>query len=248
MAEAFAEQPAGTPLLVALRVALRTAFGRLSPEKRELEEVRMELVRQVPELAAIQARLTKLWNYERYRTPFKQGGRYFYSKNDGLQNQNVLYTLTSLDATPAVLLDPNTLSADGTVALAGIAVSDDWNLLAYGLATAGSDWQEWKVRDVQTGTDLSDQVKWVKFSGASWTKDGGGFFYSRYPEPKVNAGETFAELANQRLYYHKLASPQSADRLVAEEAIEIVGQLELQPDLRRLVELITTRCDVHCTP
>src|SRR5439155_3015154 len=125
-------------------------------------------LRRIPEREAIRARLTKLWNYERYGVPFKQGGRYFFTKNDGLQNQGVLYTLTSLEATPAVLLDPNTLSADGTVALTGYAVSDDGNLLAYGLATAGSDWQEWKVREVRTGRDLSDHIKWVKFSRASW--------------------------------------------------------------------------------
>jgi len=137
-------------------------------------------LRRIPELGAIRARLTKLWNYERYGVPVKQGGRYFLTKNDGLQNQAVLYTLTSLDATLAVLLDPNALSADGAVALTAYEVSDDGNLMAYGLATAGSDWQEWKVRDVRTGQDLSDHIKWVKFSRASWTKDGRGFFYSRY--------------------------------------------------------------------
>src|SRR5204862_130014 len=127
---------------------------------------------QIPERKAIKERLTKLWNYERYGVPFKEGGRYFFTKNDGLQNQSVLFTMASLDAQPTVLLDPNKLSADGTVALANYAISNDGNLMAYALATAGSDWLEWRVRDIRTGQDLSDLVKWSRFSSASWTKDG----------------------------------------------------------------------------
>ena len=167
----------------------------------------------VPERPAIKARLTKLWNYERYSAPFKQGGSYFLSRNDGLQNQSVLYTMTSLDAPPVVLLDPNKLSTDGTVALGGYAISDDGNLMAYGLSSAGSDWQEWKVRDVRTGQDLPDLVKWVKFSGASWTKDGKGFFYSRYDEPTEATRLTKANYFH-KLFYHRLGTPQSDDRLV----------------------------------
>src|SRR5574341_1420459 len=102
----------------------------------------------IPERAKIKDRLTKLWNYEKYGPPFKEGGCYFYFKNDGLQNQSVLYTLKSLDAEPRVLIDPNKLSKDGTVALSGYAVSEDGKYLAYGLSTSGSDWQEWKVREV----------------------------------------------------------------------------------------------------
>ena len=170
---------------------------------------------QIPERAKIKERLTKLWNYEKYTSPFKEGGRYFYFKNDGLQNQNVLYTLKSLDGEPRVLLDPNKLSTDGTVALSGLAISEDGKYLAYGLSTSGSDWQEWKVREVETGNDLSDQIKWVKFSGASWTKDGKGFFYSRYDEPNE---KTKLEDANyyQKLFYHRLGTPQSEDVLVYE--------------------------------
>jgi prolyl oligopeptidase len=167
----------------------------------------------VPERPAIKARLTQLWNYERYGVPHRQGGRYFFSRNDGLQNQSVLYTLTALDAQPALLLDPNQLSADGTVALAGYAVSEDGNLLAYGLSVSGSDWEEWRVRDVRTGQDLPDVVRWVKFSGAAWTKDGAGFFYSRYDEPAEAARLTKANYFH-KLYYHRLGTPQSADRLV----------------------------------
>lgn len=168
---------------------------------------------QIPQRAAIKARLTELWNYERYGIPFKQGERYFIAKNDGLQNQSVLYTMTSQDAEPKLLLDPNKLSADGTVALSGYDISDDGRLMAYGLSTAGSDWQEWKVRDVNTGADLSDHIKWVKFSGASWTKDGKGFFYSRYDEPAAGAKLTGANYFH-KLYYHRLGTPQSEDKLI----------------------------------
>ena len=156
---------------------------------------------EIPARAQIKQRLTKLWNYERYSLPQKQGSRYFYMKNNGLQNQSVLYTAVSLDAAPQVLLDPNTLSADGTVALSGIEVSDDGHLLAYGIAQAGSDWQEWRVRDVESAKDLPDIVRWVKFSGASWTKDGKGFFYSRYDEPKAGTQMTGANYFH-KLYYH----------------------------------------------
>ncbi len=163
----------------------------------------------------IKGRLTQLWNYEKYGSPFKEGNRYFYFKNDGLQNQSVLYTLTALDAEPTVLLDPNILSEDGTIALSGLSISEDGKLMAYGLSTSGSDWNEWKVRDVETGNDLSDHLNWVKFSGVSWTHDGQGFFYSRYDEPNE---ATKLEDANyyQKLYYHKLGTPQAEDRLIYE--------------------------------
>ena len=169
----------------------------------------------IPGRDAIKARLTKLWNYERYGIPFKEGGRYFYSRNDGLQNQSVLYTVETLDAAPRVLLDPNTLSKDGTVALAGMALSDDGNLLAYGLAASGSDWNEWKVRDVRTGQDLADHLQWVKFSGASWRKDGSGFFYSRYDAPKP--GDTLKGVNKfQKFCFHQLGTEQAADALIYE--------------------------------
>ena len=167
---------------------------------------------QIPHRAAIRERLTKLWNYERFTVPQQQGGRYFYQHNNGLQNQNVLLVGESLNAEPRVLLDPNTLSTDGTVALSGTATTDDGKLLAYGTAASGSDWQEWRVRDVDTGKDLPDLIKWVKFSGASWTKDGKGFYYSRYDEPKGTALRD----ANyfQKLYYHKLGTDQAEDKLI----------------------------------
>ena len=168
---------------------------------------------QIPYRQAIHDRLTKLWNYERYRVPEKQGKRYFYEHNNGLQNQNVLFVTESLDAEPRQLLDPNTLSSDGTVAVVGHAISDDGKLLAYGTAASGSDWMEWHVRDVDTGRDLSDDIQWVKFSGASWTKDGKGFFYSRFDEPK--AGTMLRDVNYfQKLYYHKLGTAQPEDKLI----------------------------------
>ena len=170
---------------------------------------------QIPERARLRERLTKLWNFERYGIPFKQGGRYFFSKNDGLQNQSVLYVADALDAPPRMLLDPNKLSSDGTIALSGYRISEDGNLMAYGLSISGSDWNEWKVRDVRTGADLSDHLKWVKFSGASWTKDGKGFFYSRYDAPKE--GDALKGVNKfQKLYFHKVGTPQSDDVLIYE--------------------------------
>lgn len=190
-----------------------------SPESRQWIEaqnhVTFSYLENLPRREQINQRLTNLWNYERYGTPFKRGGRYFYFKNDGLQNQTVLYTLPSLEAEPRILLDPNTLSADGTVALSGMAVSENGAYLAYGLSTAGSDWEEWHVRDIETGEDTDDVLKWVKFSGASWTHDHQGFFYSRYDEPDET---TKLEAVNyyQKLYYHRLGTPQAEDVLVYE--------------------------------
>ncbi|MFS8894439.1 prolyl oligopeptidase family serine peptidase [Synechococcus sp. O70.1] len=172
-----------------------------------------DYLQRIPARQRLLERLRQLWNYEKYSQPFKEGGRYFYFKNDGLQNQSVLYTQESLEAEARVLLDPNTLSEDGTVALSGIAISRDGRYLAYGLSRSGSDWQEWKVRDIATGEDLPDHLRWIKFSGASWTPDGQGFFYSRYDEPPP--GREY-ESANyfQKLYYHRLGTPQSEDLLV----------------------------------
>ena len=168
---------------------------------------------QIPARARIKARLTALWNYERYGVPFKEGGRYFISRNDGLQNQAALYTMARLDDTPRLLLDPNTLAVDGTVALAGMAVSPDGKYLAYGTAASGSDWNQWKVRDIDSGRDLPDDLQWVKFSGASWTKDGKGFFYSRYDAP--NEATKLADTNYfQKLYFHRIGTLQSADVLV----------------------------------
>ena len=172
----------------------------------------------LPQRAAFRERLTTLWNYPRTGVPFKQGGRYFFSKNSGLQNQAVFYVQETLGAEPRVLIDPNGLSTDGTVALTATHVSPDGKRVAYGTAAAGSDWNEFRVRSVDTGQDTADVIKWIKFSGFGWTKDSRGFFYSRFPAPTVNAGtgKTFGELARQRLYFHRLGTAQSEDRLIRE--------------------------------
>jgi prolyl oligopeptidase len=169
----------------------------------------------IPERKEIEARLTKVWDYPKFGVPYKEGGRYFFSKNDGLQNQSVLYTQRALADAATVLLDPNTLSEDGTVALSATAVSPDGKYLAYATSASGSDWQEFHVRDIATGKDLPDYLRWVKFSGASWTKDGKGFFYSRYDEPAGNALQSVNK--NQKLYYHVVGTDQAADRLIFEQ-------------------------------
>jgi prolyl oligopeptidase len=169
----------------------------------------------IAEREAIKKRITDLFNYEKLSAPFKVGGKYFFSRNDGLQNQSVLFVQDALDAPPKLVMDPNTWSKDGTVALAGLAVSDDAKYIAYGTAAAGSDWNTWKVFDLTAGNDLADELKWVKFSGASWSHDNKGFYYSRFPAPKD--GAAFQSLnVDMKLYYHKVGTPQSEDVLVYE--------------------------------
>ncbi|MFM8570627.1 MAG: prolyl oligopeptidase family serine peptidase, partial [Pirellula sp.] len=161
-------------------------------------------------------RLTSLWNFERYGLPRQYGANYFFTYNNGLQNQNVLYISQAIDdrglANQRLLLDPNLLSKDGTVALSGYVPSDDGRYLAYGVAESGSDWNTWKVRETHSATDLEDTVRWVKFSSVSWTSDHKGFFYSRYDEPKEN--EFTGINYYQKLYYHRIGTPQSDDILV----------------------------------
>src|SRR5436305_14917904 len=153
----------------------------------EEDKLTFGYLEKIPYRGAIRERLLKLWNYERFTTPEQEDGRYIYQHNNGLQNQNVLLVSESLNAEPRVLLDPNTLSSDGTVALAGASITDDGKLLAYATAQSGSDWQEWHVRDVTSGKDLPDVLQWSKFSAAAWGKDGKGFFYGLYEEPKGTA-------------------------------------------------------------
>ena len=176
-------------------------------------QVTFNYLREIPAREKIKQRLTKLWDYEKYGTPCKKGNNYFYVRNDGLQNQSVLYTLKSLDAQPRVLLDPNKLSNDGSIALSRLAISENGQLVAYGISISGSDWQEWKVCDVETGETLPDHLKWIKFSGASWTKDNQGFFYCCYDEPNA---KTKLEDVNyyEKLYYHQLGTTQSEDVLI----------------------------------
>ena len=176
-------------------------------------KVTMSYLEAIPQRDAIRKRLTELWNYEKYSAPFKAGSRYFYFKNDGLQNQSVLYKQDSLDAEPSVLIDPNAWSKDGTVALGSTSFSDDGRYMAYSVADAGSDWNTWRILEVETGRLLDDELKWVKFSGAAWTSDHRGFFYGRYDAPPPGAAFQKTNL-NQKVYYHRVGTPQSQDVLV----------------------------------
>jgi prolyl oligopeptidase len=178
----------------------------------EENKVTFAFLESIPARTALQKRITELWNYERYSAPHKEGGRYFYSRNDGLQNQDVLFVMDKLDGKPAVLLDPNKFSKDGTVALGGLVISEDGKHLAYGIQDAGSDWRTWKVLKVDDRKPLEDELRWIKFSGVSWTRDGKGFFYSRYDEPR---GSKFTALnLNQKVFYHQLGTKQSEDKLI----------------------------------
>jgi prolyl oligopeptidase len=167
----------------------------------------------IPAREKILRRLTELWNYEKYSSPRKEGGRYYYLKNDGLQNQDVLYVQDTLDGPARVLIDPNTWSADGTKALAGLSFSDDGRYAAYGVAEAGSDWQVWHVLEIESGKIRADELKWIKETVVSWTQDGRGFFYSRLDQPPAGA-EFQAKNLNQRIFYHRLGTDQTDDVLV----------------------------------
>jgi prolyl oligopeptidase len=169
-------------------------------------------LKSIPARKPLQKRITDLWNYERFSAPFKEGGRYFYYRNDGLQNQSVLYTMDKPEDEGKVLLDPNKLSKDGTIAMSGVECSPDGKLLAVSLSEAGSDWQTIKVMDIESGKFLDDQVKWVKFSGISWSKDNKGFYYSRFDEPKDKAFTGKNEF--QKAFYHEIGKAQKDDRLV----------------------------------
>jgi prolyl oligopeptidase len=180
---------------------------------RDQQAVTNAYLEALPGRARIAQRLTELWNYERYDVPSERAGRYFFTRNDGLQNQSVLMVQEGLDADARPLIDPNTWSDDGTTALAGSVASSDGARLAYLVQEGGSDWRTIRVIDVQSGVELEDEVRWVKFSPLSWAKDGSGFFYSRYPEPA--AGEEFTSLnLNQAIYFHALGTDQSEDRLI----------------------------------
>jgi prolyl oligopeptidase len=176
-------------------------------------EVTFSYLKAIPQRAKIRERLEKAWNYERTGVPFEHGGKWFFNRNSGLQNQSVLHVTESLAAEARVLLDPNTLSKDGTTSLTEAAPSEDGKWLVYGVSKAGSDWQEFRVRDIATGKDTGDLIEWVKFSGASWAKDSSGFYYSRYPKPREGAALTEAN-KNQTVYFHQLGTPQSEDKLI----------------------------------
>jgi prolyl oligopeptidase len=168
----------------------------------------------LPSRADFQERITKLLRFERYSPPYWEGGRYIYEKNDGLQNQDVIYTVKELSDAPQVVLDPNKLAADGTISVSVTALSSDGRFFAYGLESSGSDWNEIHVRDLQTDQDLTDLVRWVKFSGISWTKDNRGFFYTRYPAPSSASGQKLDSLRDPKIYYHRLGDLQDKDQLI----------------------------------
>ncbi|MCP4004948.1 MAG: S9 family peptidase [bacterium] len=180
---------------------------------RAQNELSFAHLRSLPQRDPIEKRLTQLWNFERFGLPFREGERYFYSHNDGLQNQSVLYVAETLGGRARVLLNPNELSDDGTIALAGYAVSPDGRHLAYGLSESGSDWSTWHVRDVETGRDLPDRLDWLKFTGASFARDSSGFYYSRYEAPPE--GEALAaENPSHEVFFHRLGQAQSSDERV----------------------------------
>ena len=187
---------AGVKAWVDQQNAVTNAFLNTLPGRQELKD-----------------RLTQLFDYERFAVPEKKGGRYFYTHNSGLQNQSVLFVRDSANGEGRVLIDPNPWSKDGATALAEWQPNEQGTKLLYAIQDGGTDWRTLKVRDVKTSKDMPDTVKWVKFSGLSWAKDGSGFYYSRFPEPKSSG--TYQSLnENQRVYFHKLGTKPSADRML----------------------------------
>lgn len=177
-------------------------------------EVTYAYLDKIPYRQVTKERIEKLWNYEKYGSPFKKGGKYYFYKNDGLQNQSVLYVQNDLNAPPSVVIDPNTLSKDGTVALGSTSFNKAGDKMAYQLSKAGSDWQTIYIKDLKTGKDLKEELSWVKFSSVAWQGD--GFYYSKYPTPEKGK-ELTAKAEFGKLYFHKLGTPQSDDVLIMED-------------------------------
>ena len=194
-----------------------------SAATREWIEAQNRLTRsflnEIPARRWIRRRLEQLWNYARYSAPIERGGRYFYTMNRGLEDHAVLYWTDGLRGTRRVLLNPNLLSRDGSTSLARISVSHDGRYLAYAISRGGSDWNEWRVREVESGDELTDRLRWVKFSDAAWTPDGRGFYYSRYPALRDDEALQAANY-DQKVFYHRLGSPQESDELVFEKPEE----------------------------
>ena len=189
--------------------------GEVAAWVKDQNKVTFKYLEGIRERGAIRDRLEELWNYERTTAPRRVGERYYFFRNTGLQNQDVLMVADSLDGEPRVVLDPNEWSEDGTVAMSGHAYSWDGRYLAYARSVAGSDWREWTVLDLVTGEQLPDVLRWVKWTYPAWTADDRGFFYSRFPE--VEEGAEFQALnMDQKLYYHRIGTDQSEDVLVYE--------------------------------
>ena len=165
----------------------------------------------IPGHGEIKNRLTELWNYERFGVPWKDGGLYFFTRNDGLQDQDVVYVAESLESESRVLLDPNTFSEDATIALAGMSISPNGRYVAFSTSDGGTDWNSWRVREVASGEELEDVVSFTKFTGASWLPNGSGFFYSRYPLGPDGEGDGQAQV---QLYFHSVGTAQDGDELV----------------------------------
>jgi prolyl oligopeptidase len=165
--------------------------------------------------ASFKNRITELWNYPKVSLPFRVAGKLFYARNTGLQRQSVFYSRTSLGAPPKQVLDPNTLSPDGSIAIAGFSPSPDGRYLAYGISEGGADWATLLVRELDSGKQLADTVRWLKGVSMSWTKDGRGFYYSRFPEPE-GGKQLQNAIRNQKIYYHTIGTPQSEDKLIYE--------------------------------
>jgi prolyl oligopeptidase len=174
-----------------------------------------EQLARLPTRERFKQRITELWNYPKTGLPRREGGRYFYVKNSGLERQSPLYVRPRLDAPPTLVMDPNVISPDGSLSLGQWDASPDGKLVAYALSEGGADWETLHVRDVDESKDFGDEVKWVRFSNIAWTKDSKGFFYSRYPEPP--RGKVLeAALSGQTLYYHRVGTPQDHDTLIYE--------------------------------
>ena len=174
-------------------------------------EITFDYLSKIPFREKIKERLTEIWNYPKYRVPFKKGDNYFFFKNDGLQNQDVLYIQPDLDSEPKILLDPNTFSEDGTIALSNLGISKDGKILAYSTSEGGSDWKEIYVMNIETGEKYIDHLEWIKFSGISWYKN--GFFYSRYNKP--DEGDELKDKNEfHKVFYHKIGDVQAKDKLI----------------------------------
>jgi len=181
---------------------------------KEQNKVTFDYLGKIPYRAQVKDRLTKLANYPKFSAPFRRGDNYFFSKNDGLQNQSVLYIQKGLEGKPEVFLDPNKLSADGTSRLVGFSLSRDGKYAAYAVSIGGSDWEDAYVMDVATKNKLPDTLNWLKVTGLSW--QGNGFYYSRYPTPEKGK-ELSSKNENHKVYYHKLGTKQEDDTLVYED-------------------------------
>jgi prolyl oligopeptidase len=202
-------------------------------------QLTFDFVRSVPFYEKIKVRLTELMNYPRYSVPVKAGKRYFFFKNDGLQNQSVLFMREGLKGRDILVIDPNKFSEDGTIALMNLSYSKDGRYLAYGVSVSGSDWQEIKIRDVLTGKDFDEVLKWCKFSRIAWLPDNSGFYYNRFPEPgTVPKGE---ENNYNKVYFHKLGTPQSEDKLIYErpDAKELNFYPQITEDGKYLILTVT---------